>query len=186
MHGPILASVDEVFAGALGATVGILLIGGGIFLVSQRARLQYALMRAAIDKGITNLPGIRPMWLVSLRNGVNTLVVGFCLFVLGGIVHGHAKQVPMPMALAMEQSGLMSMPDDRLPPPPGGPDDNDDMRDHRPPPRNMNPAMEAWHRAQDQKAVAAIAMGGGMILVLLGGVQIIFAFAEKKFTNAAV
>jgi hypothetical protein len=185
MHGPVLATVGEVFAGALGATVGLLLIGGGIFLVSQRARLQYALMRAAIDKGITHLPGIRPIWLVSLRNGVNTLVVGFALFVLGGIVHGHAKQVPMPPAMAMSLVTQMALPDDRLPPPPDGPGDGGEMRDHRPPPRGMDPAMEAWHRAQDQKAVAAIAMGGGVILVLLGGVQIIFAFAEKKYTNAA-
>lgn len=58
---------------------------------------------------------------------------------------------------------------------------NDGVRGEGPPPGRPNPALEKWHRAQDQKAVATVAMGSGLVLSLLGIVRVIFAFAERRY-----
>ncbi len=49
------------------------------------------------------------------------------------------------------------------------------------PPGPQHPALEAWHRAQDQNAIAMLAMASGLILALLGFVRIIFAFSERRY-----
>ncbi|MDI9668962.1 hypothetical protein, partial [Acinetobacter baumannii] len=53
---------------------------------------------------------------------------------------------------------------------------------HRPgpPPREL-PAVELWHRAQDHKSLAGLAASVGFILVVLGGVRVAFAFAERRY-----
>ena len=54
-----------------------------------------------------------------------------------------------------------------------------------PPRGGGNPAMERWHRAQDQKAVATVAMGSGFILALLGLVRVLFAYTERRYAGDA-
>jgi hypothetical protein len=51
-----------------------------------------------------------------------------------------------------------------------------------PPPRG-GPVVENWHRAQDEKAVATVAMGAGLVCVLLGLVRVIFALAERRYAG---
>jgi hypothetical protein len=54
-----------------------------------------------------------------------------------------------------------------------------------PPRGGGNPAMEYWHRAQDEKAVASVAMGSGLVLALLGIVRVMFAYAERRYAGDA-
>jgi hypothetical protein len=70
----------------------------------------------------------------------------------------------------------------RFGPPGRGPGGNDGQL---PPPPRGNPAIEYWHRAQDQKAVATVAMGSGLVLALLGIVRVLFAFAERRYAGDA-
>jgi hypothetical protein len=199
MHGPMLATVGEVFFGILGGALALLIIGGGLLLMWQRMRLGHRLMQSAIERGITSFPGVPPVWLISMRQGVTTLALGVALAGFGAVVFGAADRVPMPAnGPAMTQPAAMEdQPGDRMPPPPDGPDSHDDMRpmrDHpmdmgpgrRLGPPRMNPAMENWHRAEDRKAVSTIAMGGGFILILLGMVRFLFSFAERKYAKATV
>ena len=62
----------------------------------------------------------------------------------------------------------------------GGPDGQ-----QLPPPPRGNPAMEYWHRAQDQTAVATVAMGSGLVLAMLGIVRVMFAYAERRYAGDA-
>jgi hypothetical protein len=47
-------------------------------------------------------------------------------------------------------------------------------------PPTPDPALERWHRAQDQHALGLIAAAIGFILLLLGSVRIAFASVERK------
>jgi len=46
-----------------------------------------------------------------------------------------------------------------------------------------NPVIERWHRTQDQRAVGLIAVGSGIILILLGVVRTAFAAVERKYSD---
>jgi len=185
----------------------LLLIGGAVLLRWQRTRLQFALMQSAIERGTTPMLGTAPLWLLSLRQGVLIFVLGIGLMVVGMALHQAGAKVDMPVitqAMQMQNRPVGQGPGgggdgfrrpplrdgaDRRPgPPPGdGPPGRLGERDDGPdggPPRE-SPAMQKWHRAQDQMAVGTVAMGSGFILVLLGFVRVIFAFAEKKYSAAA-
>jgi hypothetical protein len=79
----------------------------------------------------------------------------------------------------------------RRPGPPGGGDDGGGRPEdgggataqQRPPPPRGGPPVENWQRAQDEKAVATVAMGAGLVCVLLGIVRVIFAFAERRYAG---
>lgn len=123
----------DAFAGGFGIAAAIILVGGAILLRWQRTRLQFALMQTALEKGISQLPGSVPPWLLSLRHGVTILVLGIALGVVGAAVHHAASLVPVPTAaeLAMDavahpqmdrQPGFGDMrpPDGMRRPPPNG------------------------------------------------------------------
>jgi hypothetical protein len=180
-----MGPIGPAFAAGFGALAALLLIGGGVLLRWQRTRLQFSLMQTALERGTTPLPGI-PLWLLSFRQGMMILVLGVGLFVVGGSVHNASENVPMPTAAELAQTpprpGPPEMGDNDRPPGPPmrGPDEH--RFDHQPPHPNESPAVEQWHRAQDQKALGNLAIACGFILALLGFVRIIFAFAERKYS----
>jgi len=199
-----LAIIQDALAGGFGIAAAVLLIGGGVALRWQRNRLHYALMQSALDKGVDLSAAAPPAWLISLRQGVSTFAIGIGLLVAATVVHRWSQTVPMPAVSEFDpqQQRDMNGPPggEFLPPGPNGPEDGPPdgpprrgnmMPNQRPgaplagqpgrPPR-ANPAMERWHRAQDQIAVARAAGAAGLVLVLLGAVRIIFSFAEKRYT----
>lgn len=189
-----MGPIGPAFAAGFGALAALLLIGGGVLIRWQRNRLQFSLMQAAIERG-TPLPLSIPLWLVSFRQGVMIFVLGMGLFLVGGIVHQAAEKVPMPTAAELSQNRALprgrEMDDDQLPPPPMMRQGGDDRRpgppprrEEGPPRRDEVPAVEQWHRAQDQKALGSLALASGFVLVLLGVVRVIFAFTERRYTTS--
>jgi len=206
-----LAIITDAFAGGFGAAAAIVLIGGAVLLRWQRNRLQFALMQSAIERGVTPMAGGPPLWLLSLRQGVMILVLGVGLGVAGWFTQQEANRVEMPKIpgpATQPVAGMMR----GFPPPrfdDGGPGDRPDGPDgppqfnggRRPPPRadgppgggpgggppfgRPMPALELWHRAQDQKAIALVAMCSGLVLALLGMVRVLFAYAERRYTGDA-
>jgi len=171
-HPAPLATPVDVFAGALGATAALLMVGGTIFLRGQRNRQQFALMQAALEKGITSFPGQPPFWLLSLRQGVTTITLGIALIVVGAGAWSVGHSVEQPTAL------LASEP----PPPPepqGGPQGGPEGR--RPPPRN--PIIERYQRAQMEETLGQIAVGCGIILLFLGIARAGFARTERRYAE---
>lgn len=189
--GMMLAMIGDALAGGFGVAAAILLIGGAVMLRWQRNRLQYALLQAALEKGGPPFPAGAPLWLTSLRQGVMILVLGVGLAVCGAAAYQVASHVAMPAnTVSADLPSKISQDDDGPPPPPPAPRESPNEHEalpghHRPPPPRPDPATERWHRAQDQMAVAEIAVGGGFILVLLGIVRIVFAFAERKYPGGA-
>jgi hypothetical protein len=191
-----LGTPVDVFAGALGGTAAVLLIGGSIFLRGQRNRHQFTLMQAALEKGITAFPGQPPFWLLSLRQGITTIALGVALVIVGSGAWaiGHSVQRP--------DAAIASEP--KPPPPqfqgPGGPDGPPELRGgpgpegregpglfggpegRRPPQRN--PLIEQWQRAQMEETVGQIALGCGIVLLLLGCTRTAFAKTERRFGDA--
>lgn len=190
----------DIAAGAFGITAAIVLSGGMILLRYQRDRYQFQLLHAALDKGITALPGAVPPWLLSLRQGVLTLVLGLGLIGSGAALHIAAGTINDLPAAASQPSGPPerfrpppprdgppdARPDGRpgpngppngppLGPPNGGPQDPD-----RPPP--PSPQMQRWHRIETQRLTGLIAICSGIILGLLGLVRIGFSRTERKYT----
>ncbi|HEX4343141.1 MAG TPA: hypothetical protein VH255_07105 [Verrucomicrobiae bacterium] len=187
----MMGPVGPAFAAGFGALAALLLIGGAVLLRWQRTRLQFSLMQTALEKGTTPLLGNVPLWLLSLRQGAMIFVLGAGLIVVGGGLHGIADKVAEPTAAEFAQARLQQ---------PGPPDGNEGQRPPMerggemrrpgppegrlgPPPRDEPPAIQQWHRAQDQKAVGTLAIASGFILVLLGFVRVIFAFAERKYST---
>jgi hypothetical protein len=184
MFGPI----GQGFAAGFGAVAALFLIGGAVLLRWQRVRLQYLLMQSALEKGVAKLPG-PPLWLISLRRGVLSLVLGIALFLIGGVIHNSASEVKMPPRREpTTNQAMVRMPEPRDgdfgPHGGGGPPEMRDGPMGRPGSMmggpGMDPAMDQWNRAQDAIAVAVIAMAGGFILILLGFVRIVFAFVERR------
>jgi hypothetical protein len=182
-----MGPIGSAFAAGFGALAALVLIGGGVLLRWQRTRLQFALMQSALERGTTPLLGNVPLWLLSLRQGTMILVLGIGLFLVGAGLRNASEKVEMPTAAEMAQMPPRPNPSDMRdgdrPPPPMG--DRDEHRPGPPPRHDEPPAVEQWHRAQDQRAVGTLGIGSGFILVLLGFVRVIFAFAERKYSAAA-
>ena len=185
-----MGPIGPAFAAGFGAMGALLLIGGAVLLRWQRTRLQFSLMQSALEKGSSPLLGGIPLWLLSFRQGTMILVLGAGLFLIGGGLHKASENVPMPTAAELAQMPPRPEPPgmedrDRPPGPPMRPDEH--RPGMQPPPRHDEPpVVEQWHRAQDQKAVGTLALASGFILVLLGLVRVIFAFAERKYAAAAI
>jgi hypothetical protein len=165
----------DYFAGALGATAALLLVGGAILLRWQRNRQQFILMQSALEKGITSFPGQPPFWLLSLRQGITTITLGIALIIVGSGAWaiGHGVEQPT-AALANEPP----------PPPPAQPEGPPEgpPEEHRPPPPR-NPIIEKWQRAQMEQTLGQVAMGCGVILLLLGIARTGFARTERRYAN---
>ena len=187
-----LGTPVDVFAGALGGTAAVLLIGGSIFLRGQRNRHQFTLMQAALEKGITAFPGQPPFWLLSLRQGITTIALGIALIIVGtgAWAIGHSVERP-DAAIASEPKPpppQFQGPDGPGPgfPPgfegregPAGPGGPGGPEGRRPPQRN--PLIEQWQRAQMEETVGQIALGCGIVLLLLGGTRTAFAKTERQY-----
>jgi hypothetical protein len=165
-----LATPVDVFAGSLGATAALLMVGGTIFLRGQRNRQQFAIMQAALEKGITSFPGQPPFWLLSLRQGVTTITLGIALIVVGAGAWAVGHGVEQPTALLASE-----------PPPPPPPDPRAGPEARRPPPRN--PIIERYQRAQMEETLGQIAVGCGIILLLLGIARTAFARTERRYAD---
>jgi hypothetical protein len=178
----------DIAAGAFGITAAIVLSGGMILLRYQRDRYQFQLLHAALEKGITALPGAAPPWLLSLRQGVLTLVLGLGLIGSGAALHfaaGAIKDLPANATMP----GAQPPPRDFRPPPrdgppggrPVGPPNGGPQDPDRPPP--PSPQMQRWHRIETQRLTGLIAICSGVILTLLGLVRIAFSRTERKYTT---
>jgi hypothetical protein len=168
----------DVFAGALGATAALLLIGGALYLRGQRNRQQFILMQTALEKGITSFPGQPPFWLLSLRQGVTTITLGIALIIVGAGAWAIGHSVEQPTAIINKEPPPPQM-DGPREGPPEGPQQGPEGR--RPPPRN--PIVEQWLRAQMEETLGQIAVGCGVILLLLGIARTGFARTERRYAN---
>lgn len=199
--------VGTVFIAAFGVTMALVLGLGFIFLRYQRIKHHYGLMQAAVDKGISTLPGGLPAWLVSLRQGVLVTVLGAGLVGVGGVLLSTVESMTLPpeVAAASQPAGVNQMP----PPPPQGefgrpgdgpqdgpPDGPRDgppprggpgMSDRRPPemrfPPREPPVVELWHWKQTQHRAGLLSVCVGGILVLLGLTRILFSRMERRYLS---
>jgi hypothetical protein len=197
---PPLATPFDIFAGALGTAAALLVVGGSVFLRAQSNRHRFALMQAALEKGITAFPNQPPYWLISMRQGITTITLGFALLVVGTGAWVLGNRVEMPAAALTEQA-----PPPPQPGPPPGPDHHPDMAPdgpdhggpdhggpdrggpdgHRPPPPPPhNPLIDQWHRAQMEATLGQIAVGSGFILLLLGLARTSFARTERTYAQS--
>jgi hypothetical protein len=155
----------------------VVLVAGWAITRWQRDRLRFALMKTALEKGVTRFPGTPPYWLVSLRQGVTLLALGIGLGVIGTAAWWLAwkelsrLEMSQPQQRQAQASGSPSAPSQSRPPHddhdiPGGPHRPgspglDEEGPHRPPfgrPEEMHgpgemrqppPAPPA--RAEDQR-----------------------------------
>jgi hypothetical protein len=195
MYHAILATVTEALAAGFGTAVALVVLG--TFLLRwYRMRQEFALMKVALEKGMTpQFMPTQPQWLISLRQGVMIIALGVGLTVIGAIGWNIASKVQRPGAGA---PGLADAPvpsaaidamapvADRDPPPgPGarGGEDRARPKPPRPAPPPRDPAMEAWDRARDQINVCMAMVGSGIILMLLGVVRITFVPAERRLVS---
>ena len=76
------------------------LIALGMLLRWQHDRQRLAVLKLAIEKGVTHLPAALPMWLSSLRQGIMLATLGVALLIVGGVAvamaHGHGPQLMQP------------------------------------------------------------------------------------------
>jgi hypothetical protein len=195
-----IGAAPEAFAAAFGAAAAILLVGGYVLLRWQRDRQQFLLMHKAMERGINALAGGPPFWVVSLRQGLMILTLGVGLVVVGLVAVQTVPDVEMPQGwqgpMPAMQPG-MNGPDrpDAQDRPEFRPDRPEPRMDQRPPgprrptipdrpqPPPQNPAMERWHRAQDQRMVGLLAIGSGVILILLGIVRTSLAAVERRYSD---
>jgi hypothetical protein len=198
-----LADIADSLAVGFGVAAAILLVGGSLLLRWQRARLRFALAKIALEKGMPLFPGAPPLWLMSLRQGILLIALGIGLLAIGAFAVADAKKVPdppeslmnkvQPMPGPMPGEGPMFRGPGRGPDegPGGGPgfaprDGRGPQGPAAAPPRPAPiPALERWHRAQEQRTLGMAAAGVGVILLLLGIVRTVFAKVERKFSPAA-
>lgn len=167
----ILASaLTNHFAAGFGVAAAILILGGIVLLRFQRNRQEFALMRAALEKGVSAFPNAQPPWLISLRQGVLTLALGVGLIGVGVVLWAISRNVeppPVTPVLSMDTADAPTTAPARRP---------------KPDPKPYNPAKERWDQAKSRQTVALWLMGSGGVLVLLGCVRTAFARVEKKVT----
>ncbi|HEX2971188.1 MAG TPA: hypothetical protein VHP11_02575 [Tepidisphaeraceae bacterium] len=171
MHLPILASnVWDEFAMGFGVAAALLAVGGIVLLRFQRNRNQFALMRAALEKGISDFSGGQPAWLVSFRQGLMMLTLGVGLIAVGtgAWVLGDSKATSLSMATT--QPASLS-----------GPKPRDERGRLTAEGRQYSMTKDRWQWAQTEELAGKCMVGSGIILVLLGAVRMGFARAERKY-----
>jgi len=107
----------------------VLLVVGWTLSRFHRDRLRFALMKAALEKGVTRFPGMPPYWLVSLRQGITLVALGVGLATVGAGAWWMVRNVPLPTPHAAAVD---------LPPLPE-PQDRPDARPPRPDPEDSHP-----------------------------------------------
>jgi hypothetical protein len=144
-----MTSLGELFgppSDALSTGLGvaaIVLMAGWALTRWQRDRLRFALMKTALEKGLTRFPGTPPYWLLSLRQGVTLLSLGAALGIVGSGAWWLAHGVEMPANVQTEpsQQSRTGPPGQNLQNPPGPPSsrfEHDDP-EHQGPPRRPGP-----------------------------------------------
>lgn len=170
----VLASdVWADFAVGYGVAAAILTIGGIVALRFQRNRHEFALMRAALERGITSFQPAQPPWLLSLRQGLMILTLGVALTGVGGAVWWLAESVHLPDGAATQPTAeLLAAPKLR-----------DEQGRLRPEGRMQSLLKSQWERAQNQRAVGMAVAGSGVVLMLLGAVRVSLARVEKRLSD---
>ena len=171
----------HVLVSSFGIAAAILVFGGYILLQWQRNRHRYQLMQSALEKGITEFPERISYWLLSLRQGAAILALGIGLLVVGGVAYSLVWGIESPDVSIAQSIALVG---DKEAPPRGSEEKFIPPRVDRPKPPPPNPALERWHRAENQRTVGLATMGCGFVLALLGIVRIGFARLERKYTNS--
>ena len=189
----VSGQVVDFVGGSLGIAA-ILLVVGWVVLRWQQDRHRFRLMQTALEKGITRFPDSPPYWLLSLRQGLTMLAIGFAMALVGGGAFWLGHQTPMPDTDAIVPWSQQFAPEevpDRRPPPRSDIDRHDDGPDRRPEPgpRRRPPApspqLERWHQAQAQQTAGLVSVGVGIILLFVGVIRVFFAQAERQFTTSA-
>jgi hypothetical protein len=174
---PLLASsVWGNFVTGFGVAAALLAVGGIVFLRFQRNRYEFALMQAALEKGIGDFPSGQPAWLTSFRQGLMMLTLGIGLagvgtgaWLLGNSkVDAFAPPTTQPTAAAPAYA---------LP----GPKPRDERGRLTAEGRQYSITKGRWEWAQTQILAGQSMVGSGIILVLLGAVRMGFARAERKY-----
>ena len=75
-HAPVAVTLVIVVA---------VLIALGMLLRWHHDRQRLAVLKLAIEKGVTHLPAALPMWLSSLRQGIMLTTLGVALLIVGGV-----------------------------------------------------------------------------------------------------
>jgi hypothetical protein len=117
----------------------VVLVAGWALTRWQRDRLRFALMRTALERGLTRFPGTPPYWLMSLRQGVTLLALGAALGIVGSAAWWLARGVEMPTSIAADNQARLPVQQAPQPDPQGshepqGHDDHDFHGPHHPPP----------------------------------------------------
>jgi hypothetical protein len=195
----------QIAIGSFGVAAAILLVGGWVLLRYQRDRQHFQLMQAALDRGVTSMPGMVAGWVVSLRQGFLALMLGLGLVGAGLALDRTADRIEPAPVLPTTTAPARPMDDRPFPPPPGPMgrrEGGDPMRDgppgmrdgpprdgqrmgmpDGPPPPRWNPAMERWQSVKTQKQAGLVTMCAGGILALLGLVRIAFSRLERKYVS---
>jgi len=140
MHPLFQGPAGDALAMGFGIAAAVLLVGGSIFLRWQRSRQRFVLMRLAMERGTTAVPGGPPFWVLSLRAGLLTLTLGVGLLAAGTALYVLTSKVQPPAV----STQLTEAPPQAAQVPPGppdmepGPPPPGDDRDFGgpPPPRN--------------------------------------------------
>lgn len=165
----------HIWISSFGVTAAVLVVCGYVLLQWQRNRYRFRLMQTALERGITDYYEGPPFWLISLRQGIAVLALGIGLIVIGAAAFQLAHGVDMPDMSAVQAAGSIPAQENSA----TAITETKKPKADRPKPP-PNPALERWHRAQDQQTVGLAAIGCGFLITLLGGVRTVFAFVERK------
>lgn len=213
MHPFLPGPAGDAAAMGFGIAAAVLIVGGSIFLRWQRNRQRFTLMRLAMERGTTAVPGGPPFWVLSLRQGLLTLTLGIGLLAAGAALYVLTSGA-RPPAMASGAGSMSQQPPDLGPgrprpgdgrgfggpppgddrdfggPPPGagrdfgGPPPRRGPGDGAPPPRpRPNPEMDQWYRTQDERTLGLLAIAVGAVLVPLGLVRTAFARVERRYSG---
>ncbi len=190
----------EIGIGSFGVAAAVLLVGGWVVLRFYRDRQQFALMQAALERGIAHMPGAVPGWLISYRQGVLALVVGLGLVVAGAVLAASAAHIDEIPASVIARVQQLNIHNDEVSLPPMYMPHRPPSSSSPPPPhrgllearwrvsergrgigRRWIPEMERWHRVETQRLMGILGMCVGGILGLMGVVRVVFARAERRY-----
>jgi hypothetical protein len=171
----------HIWISSFGVTAAVLVVCGYILLQWQRNRYRFRLMQTALERGITDYFEGPPFWLISLRQGIAVLALGIGLIIVGAVAYILAQRVEPPEQPTVQSTKSVVAQDDSATFIP----EAKWLKPDRPKPPPPNPALEKWHRAQDQQTLGLAAIGCGFLITLLGGVRTTFSFVERKHIGNA-